>query len=128
MKLKTDTEELKRQIFYGEDDQIKEKAFHSFEKATEETILFRIERNFRIIFSIFIMLMFLGLNLFIVYLIYKAFSIDLDIIKSNPSYDRLVDQKVLMTLIGSILAETAIAFGLLAKFLYFKKPETIESE
>jgi len=67
------------------------------------------------------MIIFFLINGFVIYIVHKAFSYDLYFIKNEDifnNYQRIVDQKVLISLIVGVIAETAFAFGLLAKYIF----------
>ena len=90
-------------------------------KEAEEVVLDTLESKFKTIFSVSLMIVFFVLNVFIVWIIHKAFLQDLLYLNEPDKYfeyKRLVDQKVLIALIAGVLAETALAFGLLARYVF----------
>jgi hypothetical protein len=115
---------LKNQIINEPDSKKKEEIVGNIEKITKEIttneVHEKVNKTFKIIFSILVSIIFLALNIFVAIIIWDSFCFDLEMLRNDSfnEYKRLIDQKVLIALITGIIVETAIAFRLLAKHVF----------
>lgn len=115
---------LKNQIMSESNKDKKKELIEDIEKITKNVttseVHEKVNKTFKIIFSILVSVIFLCLNIFVAIIIWKAFCFDIEALRDNyiEEYKRLIDQKVLIALITGIIVETAIAFRLLAKHVF----------
>lgn len=100
-------------------DKIKNKLIESQKTIIKETED-EIGRDFREKFSNYVLRLFIGLNIFVGFIILVAFGLDEYLIchDNKDISSRLVTPQVLMMLIGATATQIAVAFGLLSKYIF----------
>ncbi len=110
---------LKEELAEEQDKSKKKELIEELTEATKnitKTNTYKdVNKLFRILFSCFIFIIFLLLNIFVIYLIYEGFHQDIYFLEKDVNYDRLINFKVILVLISGVVIETSIAFRLLAK-------------
>lgn len=87
-------------------------------KDTKDKVYHDIDRTFKVAFSVALTVVFITLNFFVVYLITTILENDITQIYLDPKYKPIIDQKVIIALVTGVIAETALAFGLLARYVF----------
>ncbi len=112
---------LKNELILSDSSEDRDKLSRDLIKEVEVSANEVISKKFRTSLGYVIVATFICLNLFVVCLVGYAFYNDIILLTLHSEYVRLIDSETIITLIFGVISETALAFGLLAGYVFNPK-------